>query len=292
MSSLQGSQRFSAYFRLLALLGGITWAGVGAAHDFWVQPSTYRLEPAAEEAVTLLVGHGPARQRSPIAAKRIIRFEAISSSGARIDLRDHLHVGGEESDGAFHLPGPGTYVLVLETDDRARSYLPAIRFNDYLAAEGLTSALELRARLHRTGEDGSENYSRVAKSILQVGAAGEASQALVTRPIGLPLEIVLDRNPYSDPRSAELPVRVLYGGRPLPGALVKLTNLEHDALPVEIHRTDGVGRASFNTPAQGTWLLNVIWTKVQPASRDSDFETTFSSLTFALPSSQRSESER
>jgi len=34
--------------------------------------------------------------------------------------------------------------VVLETDDRAQSHLPAIRFNDYLRAEGLTAALEQR----------------------------------------------------------------------------------------------------------------------------------------------------
>jgi uncharacterized GH25 family protein len=173
--------------------------------------------------------------------------------------------------------------VVLETDDRAQSHLPAIRFNDYLKVEGLTPALAHRERTHRMEADGSENYSRRAKAIVQVGLPGTGSQAQVTRPVGLPLEIVPEVSPYAQPRQGSLPVRVIYEGRPLAGALIKLTNLAHDAAPLETHLTDQAGRASFTMPGTGTWLLNVIWTKVLPSSRETDFETVFSSLSFGFP---------
>ena len=88
------------------------------------------------------------------------------------------------------------------------------------------------------------------------------------------------------PRSASLPVRVIYEGQSLAGALVKLTNLEDDASPFEVHLTDRAGRASFTMPSSGTWLLNVIWTKPSPPSDETDFETVFSSLSFGFPSDQ------
>ena len=169
-------------------------------------------------------------------------------------------------DGDFRLKNPGTYVLVLQTDDRAQTHLPSIRFNDYLKVEGLTPALEQRARLHRMDADGSERYSRCAKSIVQVGPSGAGSQDQVSKPVGLPLEIVPEANPYAVPRSATLPVRVIYAGRPLAGALVKLTDLKNDASPLEMHLTDHDGRATFTMPSSGTWLLNVIWTKALPRS--------------------------
>ena len=132
--------------------------------------------------------------------------------------------------------------------------------------------------------DGSERYSRCAKSIVQVGPPDAGSQSQVSKPIGLPLEIVPEVSPYGVPRSATLPVRVIYAGRPLAGALVKLTNLEHDASPLEVNLTDRDGRASFTMPSSGTWLLNVIWTKPLPPSEETDFETVFSSLSFGFPS--------
>ncbi|HEX4340615.1 MAG TPA: hypothetical protein VH062_32125 [Polyangiaceae bacterium] len=68
------------------------------------------------------------------------------------------------------------------------------------------------------------------------------------------------------------------------GALVKLTNLEHDSSPLEVMLTDHDGRASFTMPSSGRWLLNVIWTRPLPASEETDFETVFSSLSFGFPS--------
>lgn len=254
---------------------------LGEAHDFWVQPGDYSVAPGVGTSVTLFVGHGPYRQRSTIPVRRIMRFEAVGPRGTRKDLRPSLQLRGPRDDGRVVFREPGTYLLVLQTDARAYSLLPAIRFNDYLRVEGLTPALSFRERAHRTNADGSEAYSRQAKTIIQVGAEhGPASP--VTRPFGLLLEIVPDVDPYAEPRRKKLPVHVLYHGRPLSGALVKLTNLEHDANPVETHLTDESGRAVFNASQRGDWLLNVIWTEVAPASTDTDFETTFSSLSFGF----------
>lgn len=254
------------------------------AHDFWVQPAEYWISADALTSMTLQVGHGPFRQRSPIAARRIIRFEAFDPSSAAVDLRKQLQLGQADADGAFLLKNPGAYVLVLQTDDKAQTHLPAIRFNDYLKVEGLTPALEQRARLHRTDADGSERYSRCAKSIVQVGPADARSQGQVSKPVGLPLEIIPEANPYGVQRSSSLPIRVTYADHPLAGALVKLTNLKDDASPFEVHITDQEGRASFTMPTSGAWLLNVIWTKALPPSDEADFETVFSSLSFGFPS--------
>jgi len=268
-------QRVSAWILCLPAM-------LAKAHDFWVQPVRYRIPLDYPVAFTLEVGHGPFRQRSPISAQRIVRFDAIAPGGATTDLSRDLRLGGATDDGAIVLHDGGTYVLVLQTDDRAQSHLPSIRFNDYLNVEGLTPALEQRARLHRTDADGSERYSRVAKSLLQVGAGGAQVADAVTKPLGLPLEIVPEANPYGVPRPSTVAVRVLYEGQPLAGGLVKLTNLEHDASPLETHRTDESGRVSFAMPDSGTWLVNVIWTKASPASDDTDFETVFSSLSFGF----------
>jgi len=273
--------------RSAALLLGLlvcSRASFVVAHDFWLQPSEYWISPDALTSMTLQVGHGPFRQRSPIPARRITRFQAIAPKGEVLDLREQLRLGQAAEDGDFRLKSPGAHVLVLQTDDRAQAHLPSIRFNDYLRVEGLTPALEQRARQHRMDADGSERYSRCAKSIVQVGPPGAGSQGQVNKPVGLPLEIVPEANPYGVPRSATLPVRVIYAGRPLAGALVKLTNLKYDASPFEVHLTDHDGRASFTMPNSGTWLLNVIWTKALPRSAETDFETVFSSLSFGFPS--------
>jgi uncharacterized GH25 family protein len=265
-----------------ALASALVCADPAAAHDFWVQPERFWAATGATMPLTLQVGHGPYRQRSPIPLARITRFTAIGPDGAVTEMRGRLHPGGARQDGDLRFASAGVHVLVLQTDDRAESHLPALRYNDYLRVEGLTPALALRARTHRTDMDGSENYSRQAKALVQVGPAG-GPQAQVLKPVGLPLEIVPERSPYAEPRPTTLPVRVVFEGRPLAGALVKLTDLGHDEAPSETHLTDGAGRATFAMPARGQWLLNVIWTKPQPTTRETDFETVFSSLSFGFP---------
>lgn len=268
------------------LLGLLVWARapLASAHDFWLQPNDYWVDSDALTLMTLQVGHGPSRQRSPIPARRIKRFDLISPDGSRFDLQKQLRLGQPAEDGEFRLEKPGSYLLILQTDDHAQTHLPSIRFNDYLKAEGLTPALERRTRLHSMDADGSERYSRCAKSIVQVGPFDASQPSHVSKPVGLALEIVPEVNPYGDSPATTLPVRVIYLGRPLAGALVKLTNLEHDASPFEVHSTDEQGRATFSRPSAGTWLLNVIWTKPLPRTDEVDFETIFSSLSFGFSS--------
>jgi uncharacterized GH25 family protein len=276
------SARLSAHRWAMGALVLFAGASIATAHDFWVQPSDFWLTPDAVASMTLQVGHGESRQRSPIALRRITRFEALAPSGRAIDLRAELDPGGASQDGEFRLVAPGAYVLVLETDE-AYSRLPADRFNEYLQAEGLTAALEHRRRMHRMSEEGIERYSRRAKSLVHVGAPNAELDAQVTRPLGLALEIVPDVSPYVDRTGSRFPVRVIYEGRPLAQALVKLTDLENDELPVEAHRTDSDGRATFVVPDRGAWLLNVVWSRPLPNAADAEFETIFSSLVFGFP---------
>ena len=225
------------------LLFALLFALPAAAHDFWIQP---------EAPFSLLVGHGPYRQISPIPPSRITRLDSVG-------------------------PAEGIHLLVLETDDKAQSHLPAIRFNDYLRVEGLTPALAERERTHRGDRDGSERYSRRAKALI----GGGPDDALFTKEVGLTLEIVPERSPSA----GALPVRVFYKGQKLAGALVKLTDLDHDEQPFETHVTDPEGRAVFTLPQRGSWLLNVIWTEVLGPGAETDFATIFSSLSFAFPES-------
>lgn len=269
----------------LLLLIGLGIARAGNAHEFWVQPSEFQIAPGTVLSLALQVGDGPVRQRSPIPLHRITRFDAIGPLDDPLDVRASLAATAKR-DVVFDVPG--TYLLTLATDNRAYSRQSAERFNAYLETEGLTPALEHRTRTHQMHVDGFERYSRAAKSIVLVGAPDVQSQEHVTRPLGLPLEIVPVVSPYSEPRPTSLPVRILYDGHVLPGALVKLINLEQDLAPVDARRSDTMGLATFPMPQTGSWLVSVVWTRRLENSPEADFETVFASLTFgSAPGSDR-----
>jgi uncharacterized GH25 family protein len=263
---------------LWALLSTSVVAHEASAHEFWLQPEQFWWQPAQSVPVSLLVGHADHSSRSRIPTRRITRFEVIGPSHAAFDLRGKAHPG---RDTELTLEAAGTYVIALATDNQARSDLPAERFNEYLRAEGLTPALTARERAGQTQMEGSERYSRQAKSLVQVGAP--LQQSHVTRPAGLRLEIVPEINPYAQPRSAELPVRVIFEDKPLAGALVKMSNRTDGSVATASRITDDHGRAVLAMPARGQWLLHVTWTKPLPSIDEADFDTVFASLTFGLP---------
>lgn len=251
-------------------------ASSASAHDFWLQPAQFQVAVGAPLSATFQVGHGSLRERWNNNDR--INMLGDFFAGRRDDRLRDLRSGGD-ADLITRLAPPGLHILGMQSK-YASSELPAIRFNDYAKVEGLTLILKARQRMGKSGTPGRERYSRRAKSLIEVGMQKQSNQSSATRPIGLKLEIVPDRNPYALDASRILPVHVLYDGRRLAGATVKLTNLANDEKPVAIAITDQTGRARFRVPASGNWLLNVVWSEPVTDDKQVDFDTTFSSLTF------------
>lgn len=247
------------------------------AHDFWIQPQHFHIEPGAPLGFTFQIGHAAARQRWGNGLERIVLLEDISP-GKRVDRRGNVRLS-DATDFVTGFAPAGLHVVAMQSTT-ALSELPAIRFNDYAKAEGLAAVLAARQSGGTTQLSGRERYTRRAKTFIQVGARTATNQALATRPVGLKLEIVPERNPYALGASRKLPVYVLYRGIRLANATVKLTDLDQDAKPLAVAVTDRSGRAVFDVPADGKYLLNVIWSEPVKGDPQFDFETTFSSLTF------------
>ena len=267
-------RRFSP-FMILAFL-----AFPAFAHDMWLQPQSFWLPGPGIATVATFVGHGPDRARWGVAADRIVRLQSIGPDGRVVDQRRTLG-RALDRDVPIALGQTGTHVVVLESS-HAESNLPALRFNSYIRDEGLSLAIADRDQNGTTQRPGREIYSRRAKTMLQVGPLARP-QPQVTRAAGLTLEIVPELNPYGLRPGQALPVRVYYQGRPLPGALVMLTDLREDAKPVERQRTDAAGRAVFKGRESGLWQMNVIWSRPLAGNPRADYDTTFSSLTWGFP---------
>jgi uncharacterized GH25 family protein len=259
------------------LLAGLV-AAPALAHDFWLQPLQFSHPEPGPVPLHIYVGHGAARDRWGLPVDRVVLFRSIGPDGL-IDRKPMLTLGAPGVDAVVPLAKPGTYILAFQSSP-STSDLPFLRFNDYVTQEGLTPIAANREKTGTQRTNGRELYSRRAKAIVQIGALDAAGIARVTKPIGLSLEIVPERHPSSLKPGEPLPVRIFFRGKPLAGALVKLTNLNADDKPVSTGRTDRVGRARFMLPSRGQWQFNVIWSEVLPRHATADYVTTFSSLTF------------
>lgn len=264
----------------MALFVAASLATPAAAHDFWIQPERYQVAVGQQLSATFQVGHAQYRQRWGNDLTRIPLIVDFTPSRHQVDQRSAVRAGGDE-DFVTTLSEPGVHVIAMQTVS-ALSNLPAIRFNDYAKAEGLASVIATRTRLSQNNLPGRERYSRRAKTLIQVGPQTAANSRMATRALGMKLEIVPLTNPYSLGASRQLPLVVLYKGRPLANSTVMLTNLAFDARPIETEVTDARGRATFNVPTVGDWQLNVLWSEPLSGDAQADFDTTFASLTFGF----------
>ena len=172
----------------------------------------------------------------------------------------------------FLRPASGLQVVGYFSNP-SRIELPAEKFNAYLEEEGLDSILALRKQ---SDAPGRELYSRCAKSLVLSGSPSELDG---DRRLGFPLELVAERNPYALRGGQDLPVLLLWQGRPLEGALVVAINRAFPADKLAA-RSDRDGRVGLRLKPGGMWLIKAVHMVAAPAGADADWQSYWASLTF------------
>jgi len=255
---------------LLALLPS---AAVG--HDFWIEPSSFHPPVPADLSVALRAGQDFRGEPVPRMASRIVRF-AVISSGKERPIEG---LPGADPAGLVRIEEPGLSILVYRSN-RATLELNAEKFEEYLAEEGLERIVAERARRGERGRPSREVYSRSVKALVFAGADRSGSD----RAVGLTLELVAEKSPEILRPGQVLPVRLLWEGRPLEGALVVAMSRRDPSRKVSA-RTDRQGRVSLSLPAEGIWLVKSVHMAPAPKETGADWESLWASLTFEIPES-------
>lgn len=258
---------------LLALLAAPVLPVASLAHDFWIEPSTFR--PLVPSAVEIGLRVGEHFQGDPVARapERIAQFGLITSSGeSPVDGRE----GGDPA-GLARITKPGLQIIAYRSNN-ARLDLEASKFEQYLKEEGLEEIIADRVRRGESQKPSREVYSRSVKSLLCAGDCAKEKD----RAIGLTLELVSERNPYAAKPGEEMPFRLLWNGKPLEGALV--VALPRDTPQERLSaRADASGRVVFRLPRRGVWLVKAVHMTRAREGGDVDWESLWASLTFHLP---------
>jgi hypothetical protein len=283
------------------------WPRALYAHDFWIEATPARPEVGGRVAVRLRVGEHLRGEPLTRSAARIERFVAVGPAGER------AIPGIEGADPAGHLlvAEPGLHLLGYRSR-RSHVVLPPDTFEAYLAEEGLDHVRAARAARGTSGTPGREVFSRCAKALVPVVATpGEARTGPVLperadvaadgagssihaaapasspapspgghdRVLGLTLELVPEADPHALAPGAELPLRLLYEGRPLAGALVVAMRRGDPAARVSA-RTGAAGRVALALAAPDFWLVKAVHMVPAPAGVDAEWESLWASLTF------------
>jgi len=264
-----------------AVLAVLVTAAPAGAHEFWLSPSTYRPVAGDVVSVAMVVGTGFRGEVKPYATPRTVRFVL---RGARESDMSGLSTNGDPVSARFRVASGEGQLLAYESNF-ASIELPASDFDAYLRLEGLDGARAARAKLGAAAGPGRERYARCPKAWIGTGA-----EARATQPVGMTMEIV----PLADPTTAgTLPVRVLFRGRPLAGALVRAWNrplvggaspsdpAARDSLgPVVQMRTDARGEARLKAAGPGEWMVSAVHMEPSSDRAAADWQSWWASLTF------------
>jgi uncharacterized GH25 family protein len=208
------------------------------AHDFWIEPSTFRPAAATTFTASLRVGEDFEGEAVPRRSSRIVSFVVRDTAGER-------PVNGFENQdpaGFVRIDKAGTAVIGY----RGKPYPHEIsheKFEQFLREEGVTNIAPVKGRQ-------KERFQRFAKSIVQVGAATPVDAVL-----GFPFELVPDAGG----------VRVLYDQKPLANAHVAAISRDGKRLTA---RSDRNGHATLPL-GKGVWLIKSVY--VQPAPKGADY---------------------
>ena len=153
---------------------------------------------------------------------------------------------GADPAGFGALPTPGTWTLVYDSN-HSKIELEGPKFEAYLAEEGLERVSRLRKESGQTAAPVREIYSRSVKSLVKVGDVADGFD----RVLGIPLELVAEADPSTLAAGGELPVRLLFQGKPLAGVLV--VAIPRDARETAATRASATGMESkSSSPALTT----------------------------------------
>jgi uncharacterized GH25 family protein len=236
------------------------------AHDFWIEPSTFK--PAVGETfmASLRVGQDFLGDPVPRSSQQIERFVVRDAAG------EHPVTGFENQDPAGYVRMDAAGAAIIGY--RSKPYplqLDARKFEDYLRQEGLDAILALRARRGESAKPDREVFSRCAKALIVTEGAKLSGY---DKPLGFRLELI----PETNPLAAQTRFRLLFEGKPLAGSLI--TALAQDGGMALRARTDAEGRVEFAFPKNGVWLVKCVHMIPAPAASGADWESLWASITF------------
>lgn len=249
------------------------FAAPSFAHDFWIEPSTFRPQTGTSLLIGLRVGQELVGD--PVARDwaMIERFIVRDGEGERAVAG----LEGRDPAGFLAVEHPGLAIIGYRSRPKFLE-MTAEKFEQYLKDEGLESVIAARKRSGDSAKSSKEIFSRCAKALIhpEGGGAGTRFDA----PLAFRYEIVPKTNPYQM-KSDAMQVVVLYEGKPLPNALVIAMHQQDPALRLRL-RSDAKGRVTFHLPRHGMWLIKSVQMVPAPAGSNADWESLWASLTFEM----------
>lgn len=171
----------------------------------------------------------------------------------------------------------GTHVIGMQTAVMFRE-LDAEKFNAYLKEAALDDANYHRQKTNTLGKNGKELVTHFAKLIVQSGKRPDDTYKKET---GVVIEIIPQQHPYLLKVGDRVQFKIIYEGKPLFGARVKVWNRHNNRTSVQNIFTEQNGMIETHISNPGAWMVSVV-KMISFKDPQADWQSYWGSLVFGI----------
>jgi len=246
---------------------------ISHGHDFWIEPDRLQVSEGEQVNISLREGEDLKGDSLPYITEWFDDFSQSDEAGRRA-IESEL--GNDPA--AVIVAGPSTTLLGYHSRRNFVELTPE-KFATYLRDEGMENILRQRKENGEDDQPAREYFVRCAKALLNSGSPSD--DRLVSRPLGYPLELVPESNPYSIGPGSMLSIRLIFSGQPIEGVRVRAFTRDQPENPIDA-RTDIDGRVEFNLPRSGVWLIKSVHMVRLENDPKAQWQSFWASLLFRL----------
>lgn len=263
-------------------IAGLLAAMPALAHEMFLKAKEYDVAPNSAQVVRLMNGTFDKSENS-INRDRMADVSVAANGRVTNPPEDAWYDDTNSSYLRYRTGEAGTYVIGVSTHPSLID-LSAEDFTEYLRHDGILDTL---AAFEKDSEltEVRERYSKHVRTVVQVG---DERSPDFSRPLGYPVEILLDQNPYDLNIGDELSFRVLFNGEPVDNQIVRASyegfhgrDASDDHANAYTLRTDEDGRARFRLTDKALWYIALIHMEKVDNS-EVDYESNWATVTFEV----------
>ena len=261
--------------KIASLLFLIIGVGLVQAHEFWLQPVNFFLKSGEHLVVSFKVGENFAGEPWDLTTHKIERLDLHHLNQSR-NVRDSV-APGAKNNLSLRLREEGTHLLAMQSDNTFVG-MEADKFNEYLKEDGLDEVYDQRKKTNTLTEPSKEYFVRFTKLLVQMGHKTDNTFSKI---VGFPLEIVPEQNPYALKQGDAIRFKILYNGKPLFGAKVRIWNRFDSRTTIQNIYTEKNGVVETRVSNPGMWMVSVV--KMVPSQQEgADWQSYWGSLVYGV----------
>jgi len=242
------------------------------AHDTYLMPQKFRAEKGEKILLSVHNGDSFPNSEEPVDPARLLNLQTPGAAA------ESFRILGKATHALLTLNRTGTLVLSLNTQPRVFE-LDGAKFESYLKEEGLSHVSEWRAGNGASQKPAKERYSKYPKTLIAAGTSDDGWK----QPTGAVIEILPEADPFALAAGQDLPVIVLWRGKPAAGLQIEAAwSAGSDSGSRIIGRTGDDGRIRVPITAAAKWRLHTVAMEKCADPSAADWESFWASLTFEV----------